>query len=109
MAQHRGVQVVGEVADVVGQGAGALVEGPDVGQNVFAHARLVHPALEAAERDGQAGQLLAHVVVQIAGHPRPLGVLGLDQPTGQMLDLAMAPLEGGPARVNLQLRPPCVR
>ena len=43
--------------------------------------------LEAAQGDRQTGQLLAHVVVQIPRDARPLGILGLDQPAGQMLDL----------------------
>ena len=53
-----------------------------------------------AEGDRQAGELLADVVVQVARDPRPLGVLGLDQPAGQVLDLAIARLERGPALTN---------
>ena len=52
-----------------------------------------HPALEAAERDRQAGELLAQVVVQVARDPRPLDFLGRDQPSGQILNLLMAGLQ----------------
>ena len=53
--------------------------------------------LQTAECDRQAGQLLAHVIVQIARDPRALGIAGLDQPAGQLLDLSMAHLERGAA------------
>ena len=76
------------------------VKRPQIGLQLLADLRLTHSLLEAAEGDRQAGQLLAHVVVQIARDPRTLGILGLDQPAGQVLDLSMADLEGGPALAN---------
>ena len=96
VAQHRGMQVVREVTDVLRERGGALVKRPKIRLQLLADLRLFHPMLEAAEGDRHAGQLLAHVVVQVARDPRPLGVLGLDQPAGQVLDLPMADLEGGP-------------
>ena len=100
MPQHRGMQVVGEVTDVLRQRGGALVKRPKIRLQLLADLRLFHSMLEAAEGDRQAGQLLAHVVVQVARDSRPLGILGLDQPAGQVLDLPVADLEGGPALAN---------
>ena len=90
------MQVVGEVTDVLRERRAALVKRPKVSLQLLADLRLVHSMLEAAKRDRQAGQLLAHVVVQVARDPCPLGILGLDQPAGQVLDLPIADFEGGP-------------
>ena len=81
------MQVVREVADALRQRAGALVKRAQVRLQIVAHSEVVHAALESAEGDRQPGQLLADVVVQVARDTRPLGILGLDQPAGQVPDL----------------------
>ena len=48
------------------------------------------PALETAERDGEAGELLARIVVEIARDARPLDFLRRDQAARQMPNLLIA-------------------
>ena len=84
------MQVVREVTDVLRQRARALVKRSQIRLQIRADPELVHSALDAAYRDRQPGQLLAHVVVEIARDPRPLGILGLDQPAGQVVNFSMA-------------------
>ena len=44
-------------------------------------------ALEPAQHDADAGELLAHVVVQVARDARPLLFLRVDQAAGEILVL----------------------
>ena len=54
---------------------------------------LAQPSLEAAERNRDPSQLLAHVIVQVSRKTRALGILRRDQPSGQMLNLSMTLLQ----------------
>src|SRR6186997_201879 len=47
-------------------------------------------ALQAAQSDGERGEALAHVVVQLARDPGPFGLLGRDQSAGQAPGARMA-------------------
>ena len=87
MPEHVGVQLAREVADALCECARALLERRDVRLHVRDGPHRGHASLEAAERDGQGRKLLAHVVVEIAGDPRPLHFLGSDQPSGQVLQM----------------------
>ena len=59
--------------------------------------RRQEPSPESAESDRQHGNLLAHVVVQVACDSRPLfGVLCRNERPGEVLDLLIAGPEAWP-------------
>src|SRR5688572_20662205 len=91
------MQVVRKVTNVLCQRGRTQVKRSQILLQVLAYAQLVHSMLETAEGDRQSGQLLAHVVMQITRDARALCILGLDQPSRQLLDLSMAHLESRPA------------
>ena len=51
------------------------------------------PPLETAERDRQRGKLLAHVVVQVTCHSRPLGILRRDERPSDIENLLITGLQ----------------
>ena len=74
-----GMQVVREVPDVFREPDRALLERRHIDVQIVGARQRGQPALEAAERDRQARELLAQVVVQVARDPRPLDFLSRDQ------------------------------
>ena len=100
------MQVVGQVPDVVCEHASALLQHMDVLPQGRAPLDIGQALLDAAEGDGQSCQLLTDVVVQVTGDPRALGVLGLDQPAGQVLNLPMTRLDRCLALVDALLGGP---
>ena len=119
MLQDGRMQVVGDMPDVLGDGAGALVQPAQVFPQILPGADRLHPVPHPAECDGDSGQLLADVVVQVTRDARALGVPGLDEPACQPLDLIAARLErcltlagqvlGLPALSDVDGRIPCTR
>ncbi len=95
--EHGGMQVVREMTDVLRERVRALLKRSQIVVQIVADLQFRQSLLQAAECDRQAGQLLAHVVVQVARDARALRIPGLDQPAGQLLDLLMAHLERGAA------------
>jgi hypothetical protein len=92
MLERARVQVVRHVTDVLGERDRLLL------QTDHLLLRLSHlrrqPALEAAAGDAQGGELLAEVVMQLAGDAGALGLLGRDQASDEALDLLVAGAEG---------------
>src|SRR5215470_713853 len=81
------VQVVREVAHAFRDVADLLAQSAEL----FARpTRRLGLPLEHAEGDGDRGQVLAHVVVQLAGDPPPFLFLGGHELTGEMADLLRA-------------------
>ena len=83
------MQIVRELANVACQRERLLLQVHKLLLQLLTDAILAQPLLEAAERDRDTRQLLAHVIVQVSGNARALGILRLDQPAGQMLRLLM--------------------
>jgi hypothetical protein len=77
------MQAVGQVADGVGERRGALLQRRQR-VDLPRHLRSVERSFEAAQDDADARQLLAHVVVQVAGDARALLLLGVDQAAGEV-------------------------
>ena len=94
------MQIVRELANVPRQRERLLLKVHEFLLQLLTDAILAQPLLEAAERDRDTRQLLAHVIVQVSCNTRPLGILRLDQPSGQMLNLSMTLLQRGAALAN---------
>ena len=89
MLQHAGMQFVREIPDRLRQRRRALLQRRD--RAVDVRLRLAcRPALEAAQHDGQPGELLAQVVVQVACDARALRFLRVIRPAGEILVLLLA-------------------
>src|SRR5262245_56978498 len=83
-----------EVTNHVDQVKGALLEPGYLSLNDRVSTFLQLP-LDVAESDGQGGQLLVHIVVQIARDARTFGLLGRNQLPHQLLNPSIAGPKSG--------------
>jgi hypothetical protein len=89
--EHTGMQFVREVPDGLGEIRDAFLECRDRDVEIRLRAWLAGLALEATQDDPHAGELLTHVVVQVAGDAATLLFLNLDQTAGEILILLLDP------------------
>ena len=90
VSEHGRMQVVRKVTDVLNERRCTLLEGPQVLLQIRADRKITKLLLQTAERNRQAGELLTHVVVQVACNACPFGILGFNQAPGQMVNLSLA-------------------
>ena len=87
------MEIVREVANVAGERERLALKRHEFLLEFLTDVVLAQPLLETTEGDRHTRQLLADVVVQIPRDPRPLDILRLDQPAGQILNLSMTRLQ----------------
>ena len=74
VSEHGRMQVVPKVTDVLNERRCTLLEGPQVLLQIRANRQLTKLLPQTAERNRQAGELLTHVVVQVACNACPFGI-----------------------------------
>ena len=100
MLQHGRMEIVRELANVACELERLLLKLHEFLSQLLTDVILAQPLLETTEGDRDTSQLLADVVVQVPRDPRPLDLLRLDQPAGQILNLLMTRLQCSLARAN---------